>query len=182
MPTATPLTDAINALTQYANETTGQSDTTLSDAVGTLVAGYGGGGGGGISLLETITVTTDTRAVDIDMTPYVDYDIVIILLDTLTIPSGDWLYTVRNGSSPSGGIYTASQSLFKGVHIIIAELAGSISSGKTKREIIENSGGISIILPTDPELTNYYLYTYSASRHIAAGSVIKIYGANYANL
>ena len=46
MPTATPLTDAINALTQYANETTGASDTTLSDAVGTLVAGYGGGGSG----------------------------------------------------------------------------------------------------------------------------------------
>lgn len=41
----TPLTDAINALTQYANETTGASDTTLSDAVGTLVAGYGGGSG-----------------------------------------------------------------------------------------------------------------------------------------
>ena len=46
MPSNTPLTDAINALTQYANDTTGQSDTTLSDAVGTLVAGYGGGGGG----------------------------------------------------------------------------------------------------------------------------------------
>lgn len=45
MPATTPLTDAINALTQYANETTGASDTTLSDAVGTLVAGYGGGGG-----------------------------------------------------------------------------------------------------------------------------------------
>ena len=45
MPSTTPLTDAINALTQYANETTGQSDTTLSAAVGTLVAGYGGGGG-----------------------------------------------------------------------------------------------------------------------------------------
>ena len=44
MPSNTPLTDAINALTQYANETTGQTDTTLSDAVGTLVAGYGGGG------------------------------------------------------------------------------------------------------------------------------------------
>lgn len=41
----TPLTDAINALTQYANETTGASDTNLSDAVGTLVAGYGGGSG-----------------------------------------------------------------------------------------------------------------------------------------
>jgi len=46
MPTTTPLTDAINALTRYANETTGASDTTLSDAVGTLVAGYGQGGGG----------------------------------------------------------------------------------------------------------------------------------------
>ena len=40
-----PLTDGINALTAYANETTGASDTTLSDAVESLVAGYGGGGG-----------------------------------------------------------------------------------------------------------------------------------------
>lgn len=42
---AQPLTDAINALTRYANETTGASDTTLSDAVETLVEGYGQGGG-----------------------------------------------------------------------------------------------------------------------------------------
>ena len=55
MPTATPLTDAINALTQYANETTGQSDTNLSDAVGTLVAGYGGGGGGGSDLVDWLS-------------------------------------------------------------------------------------------------------------------------------
>ena len=41
---ATPLTDSINALTRYANETTGASDTTLSDAVETLVAGYGESG------------------------------------------------------------------------------------------------------------------------------------------
>lgn len=39
----TPLTDAINALTRYANETTGQRDTTLSEAVNTLIEGYGGG-------------------------------------------------------------------------------------------------------------------------------------------
>lgn len=41
---AQPLTDAITALTRYANETTGQSDQTLSDAVRTLCDGYGGGG------------------------------------------------------------------------------------------------------------------------------------------
>ena len=39
---ATPLTDSINALTTYANEVTGASDTTLSDAVHTLANGYGG--------------------------------------------------------------------------------------------------------------------------------------------
>lgn len=37
-----PLTDAINALTTYANTVTGASDTTLSDAVATLASGYGG--------------------------------------------------------------------------------------------------------------------------------------------
>lgn len=41
---STPLTDSINALTAYANEATGQSDTNLSDAVHTLASGYGGGG------------------------------------------------------------------------------------------------------------------------------------------
>lgn len=40
-----PLTDGMNALIRYANETTGKSDATLSDAVESLVAGYGGGGG-----------------------------------------------------------------------------------------------------------------------------------------
>ena len=38
---STPLTDSINALTTYANEVTGGSDTTLSDAVHTLASGYG---------------------------------------------------------------------------------------------------------------------------------------------
>ncbi len=46
---AQPLTDAIQALTRYANETTGASDQTLSDAVETLVEGYGQGGGGSVS-------------------------------------------------------------------------------------------------------------------------------------
>lgn len=40
---STPLTDSINALTTYANEVTGASDTNLSDAVHTLASGYGGG-------------------------------------------------------------------------------------------------------------------------------------------
>lgn len=42
------LTDKINALTAYANEVTGESDTTLSEAVHTLADGYGQGGGDSI--------------------------------------------------------------------------------------------------------------------------------------
>lgn len=45
MATTKPLTDAITALTTYANSVTGASDTTLSDAVRTLADGYGQSGG-----------------------------------------------------------------------------------------------------------------------------------------
>lgn len=41
---STPLTDAITALTTYANSVTGASDTNLNDAVHTLADGYGQGG------------------------------------------------------------------------------------------------------------------------------------------
>ena len=40
---STPLTDRITALTAQANATTGASDTTLTDAVGRLIDGYGVG-------------------------------------------------------------------------------------------------------------------------------------------
>lgn len=51
---STPLTDGINALTAYANETTGAKDTTLSDAVGRLCEGYGGGDGQDVVVTETV--------------------------------------------------------------------------------------------------------------------------------
>ncbi len=68
----TPLTDAIQALTRYANETTGASDTTLSDAVATLVEGYGQGGGGGGSLFSgSFTPSENTSTVTISVgSPY----------------------------------------------------------------------------------------------------------------
>ena len=52
---STPLTDSINALTTYANEVTGASDTTLSDAVHSLASGYGGGS----ALWKTVTLEED---------------------------------------------------------------------------------------------------------------------------
>lgn len=67
----TPLTDAINALTTYSNETTGESDTTLSAAVASLVAGYGGGGGYDLNDIAdgsepsgAVTISTATNIID----------------------------------------------------------------------------------------------------------------------
>lgn len=54
---STPLTDSIDALTTYANEVTGQSDTTLSDAVHTLASGYGGGSP--FKKIDSYTVETE---------------------------------------------------------------------------------------------------------------------------
>lgn len=48
-----PLTHAINALTAYANEVTGESDATLSDAVHTLGSGYGQG----VTITDGVIVT-----------------------------------------------------------------------------------------------------------------------------
>lgn len=51
---STPLTDRITALTGQANATTGASDTTLTDAVGTLISGYGQS-----ELWKTVTLEED---------------------------------------------------------------------------------------------------------------------------
>ena len=66
MSSTTPLTDAINALTTYANETTGKNDTNLSDAVGSLVDGYGGGGGGNPN--ENLVKWADGTLTALDLT------------------------------------------------------------------------------------------------------------------
>ena len=62
----TPLTDSIEALTTYANQVTGESDTNLSDAVYTLAQGFGGGG--------SVKIERGTFTPEVD-TPYAQYRI-----------------------------------------------------------------------------------------------------------
>ena len=58
-----PLTDAIDALTSYANSVTGESDTNLPDAVRTLADGYGQGGGDSIwaSIVDRTVTEIDDK-------------------------------------------------------------------------------------------------------------------------
>lgn len=82
-----PLTDAINALTRYANETTGQSDTNLSDAVRTLCDGYGGGGGISFPLLHefSVTIAEETTSFSISFPEPLTYEPFMVAF----IPDGD---------------------------------------------------------------------------------------------
>lgn len=85
---AQPLTDAINALTTYANGVTGASDTTLSDAVRTLADGYGGGGGGytfSWATVQKVTVGANTITNMADAKTYFsNYDICVLMSEPTT--------------------------------------------------------------------------------------------------
>lgn len=108
---ATPLTDAIQALTTYANETTGASDTTLSAAVGTLVAGYGGGG---LTQLYNSTLVQNTRSVTINFTADMkacDF-LLIIVSGELETETHDWVYWNIDSTSFGQDYYTRETKVF----------------------------------------------------------------------
>ena len=93
---ATPLTDSINALTTYANSVTGESDTTLSDAVYSLASGYGSGGGAEAKM----TTLLSSSAGNVKFTDVCD--------GTYELAHTDgFLYIRASGSTaPSTGSYT----------------------------------------------------------------------------
>ena len=173
MPSNTPLTDAINALTRYANETTGASDTTLSDAVGTLVAGYGGGGGGGLAKITTLSPSA-VRGIqlDIDLSWFDTYDYILIVPD-LTFSANDWFYISTD--SQTGGVYAQTMISTLGVNnsIFLRRAPDGKGQGAWFSNFVSGStGGAPRGLF---EIQNYiYFYMYSASRTMTG--TIDVYG------
>lgn len=144
MPSTTPLTDAINALTQYANETTGASDTTLSDAVGTLVAGYGGGGGSVLPAGYTQLLYLESTG-----TQYIDTGLYTTATDSYTILVER---TTGNGSSVNvfGNNVTNCASFIQ------------LASGGTNVYWQYGSIGYHTIAGTSRLATSMFLYRFGA--------------------
>ena len=132
----------------------------------------GGGGGGFINVLETITVPSNTSAVNIDLSSYTSYDCVLVVMDATT-SSADWIYFVKNGSSPTGGSYSKKSSTFKGVCAYNMIIGGysSYAGGTQAQTSFTNQNN---------DMTNVYVYAYASS--ITAGSKFYICGGNYADL
>lgn len=138
------------------------------------------GGGSAFTLLNTITVSEDVRGVNVDVSAYGnDYDFFFIYID-FTLSSSDWLYFVRNGSTPSGGTYVnESRTGFKGFCSFMVNT--NLFSNK-KRGVV-GSQSFSINSNTESyDYNNLYIYTYSSSKSIKSGSIVKIYGGKYADL
>lgn len=52
MPTAESVIEKLQGLIDTANATTGEADTTLTDAIASLIAGFGGGSGGTVNIAQ----------------------------------------------------------------------------------------------------------------------------------
>lgn len=147
-------------------------DTTLINSVTVNVSG--GGGSSPIQLIDTISVTENVRAVNIDLTPYSSYD-VIFIFEKITLSASDYLYYVADGSTPSGGSYTSGSSV---THTGWCGYVFNIPPQNTRRAgKLMNSN-----MQTINSMGNLYIYTYTATKSILAGSEVQIYGGKYADL
>lgn len=119
------LANSITALTTYANGVTGESDTTLSDAVASLASGFGQGGGSftppWVSSVETVTIgansVTNTSGVKTYFDGYTPYFAVALKTAPTTqnqivaiVNSGNNTLRYRNsaiGTASIGATYDA---------------------------------------------------------------------------
>lgn len=162
------------ALVAQTSDTVTINDTYDTTLINSLTVNVSGGGTSPISKLGEVTVSENVRAVNLDLTPYASYDLVIVISD-VTLNSADWLYYVKNGSSPSGGTY--GNSVIHHYGLCIGIWLGS--SNSIKYNVVPSGGGYTT---GSEDVSNLYIYAYNSSKYITAGSKFKIYGGNYADM
>lgn len=117
-----PGAEALQALINYSNEITGESNTTLSDAVESLVAGYGQGGGA-----ETVTVAaTATNALqcmkNIFVTPEPGYICVAVITGK---PKSSWVTDQFIGGIIRGNDYIGTGLRYRNLAFSTCEINGA---------------------------------------------------------
>lgn len=109
----------LDALLTFANETTGESDTSIGDAIQTLCAGYGGGG---YSLDDIASGAEPSGAIEINASALRDY-----AFFKCNITSVTWNVTTMRGTYP---FHTSELQSFSAPYATVA--AGKILCGCQK--------------------------------------------------
>lgn len=161
--------------------TGGSGGSVTQDEDGYIVLSPDAGGGSSPWVhLETITLSEDTRAINIDVSTYTSqYECLICYGDVYISPT-DWIYIVKNGSSPSGGSYiNGKKTHTTGIVFMIGRMIGNNAATSQFTGMFTN--GVSMG-STATAATNFYIYAYNSASVMQAGSTFKIYGVNYADL
>lgn len=124
------LTPKIEALTAYANEITGKSDTTLSDAVASLADGYGQGG----SISEGIVIKSRN---DRNFATEVDYYGEILPRYIFGAARGDSTFTWASLNKVNFMNESVYLSWGNFMYAPLTELATSVIKGRNPNENIE---------------------------------------------
>ena len=127
-------------------------------------------------LLDTITVDQDVRAVNIDISSFTSYDMILIFED-VSLTASDYLYYVRNGSTPDGGTYSAQTTNHKGI-CAFQFLPPTFT--KSYNTLSQTAAGK--YLGGNTTMSNLYIYCYNSGKKIKAGGIFKVYGGNYADM
>lgn len=167
----------IQAIANAIRTQNGSSDTykvsEMADAILDI-----SGGSSVWELLETITLQADTRTYNIDVSNYTsNYDVIICYSDMYISPS-DWVYIVKNGSSPSGGSYlNGKKTHTTGIVFMISRTLGN----NTNKFTATYAAGTGLNSTADAA-TNFFLYAYNSASVIKEGTVFKIYGAKFSDM
>ena len=194
---AKPLTDSILALTRYANEVTGASDQTLSDAVRTLCDGYGQGGGGSVSqdadgyivlpvdgsatvakleLLNEITLTEAVHSVMVDASEFLDDYSEFFWYANATLSANDYTY-VR---------YYDRQNRGKNPQWITQRTVLDMSIGNAYNigsgQMVNCLGGGIWQTDVSMQFAKFEAWLYVGANNFLEGSKFKLYGVKYENI
>lgn len=138
----TSIKSQITSLITYANTTTGKSDTTIGDAIDSLVDGYGGGGGNPAVVEELCTLTVDTSLMDLingslfDIKPKYPFGLVTIYATGTASPtraSSDSLVTVNIFKSRSDFSLDRSNTY----HMLTTNRTGQYSNDNARQSAMQ---------------------------------------------
>lgn len=166
----------LQSLLTAANTATGESDTTITEAMQTLIDGYGQGGEPSYSWqkIGEYTVTENIRTITINATEEMLSAIALRFNVQFTLTASDYIYCALNNPSTSNRSFTSSVSTFNGFWRV--DEIPNFDDGISYLLILPNYGGGGQYALNYASFTNINFMTYTSTKFFAPNSKIEIWG------